>query len=120
LEAEAKRCEESLKKNGYDVEYIKISQKTNSNRKKELEDMKSYIDEIQKIIAELESELDSKFLYSDETDRVRKQDELQKKKDKLAKLQSDFDRLLEEIKKEILENDNKIYHVIRQKKQKEL
>ena len=120
LESEAKRCVDGLSKLGYDVEYIKIEENSNSIKNKELDDMKSYIDELQKSIDDLQSELNAKSLYSDETDRVKKQNDLQKLIDKRNKLQSDFDKLLDEVRKELLDKNNKIYHIVRRKTQKAL
>lgn len=115
LESEANKCEKELKDLWYNVEYIKINTGIDNSKKQELANVKERIEELEKKISELDSELKSKLLYSKEIDRVKKQDELARLKKELDKFQNDYNRLLELIKK-----NKTIYHIVRQKKQKEI
>lgn len=133
LETEAKICEESLKKAGYDVEYIKLWENLSGwlfNTEfiekiiKEIEELK----EKQKIVKDwILAPIDLARLIAKEN-LLSEDMTLEKLKDLFNQLSSKWDlevveqeRLL--IYKEALQNrvkDKTVYHVVRRKKQKEI
>jgi len=116
LEQESTRCRNSLIKEGYDVEYIQHTEKSENtkeieSKEKELLELMDEGRKLTKQIRTLKSEIDSKNF--DESQKTLKREEIKKLENKLDKIERDIRMLKKDI--ENIKKIEKKYHIIKLK-----